>query len=278
MRLPQIYIDELITAALKEDINYVDIATDYLIDEESLSQGTFIAKASGVIAGIEVAARVFELLDKQAEITLLCKDGDRVAKGDVLARVRGRTHYLLKGERVALNLLSHMCGIATATSECVRLVEGTKATIAETRKTLPGLRALQKYAVVAGGGRNHRFNLSDCAMLKDNHIDAYGSIAAAVTALRGRIGHTCKIEVEVRDLTELDEALSVGCELIMLDNMDLDAMRQAVERNAGRARLEASGNVSAENIRAIAQTGVDIISLGALTHSVRALDISFKIQ
>ena len=277
MRLLQIYIDELIYTALKEDINYIDVATDYLIDDESVSTGTFIAKAQGVLCGIEVAARVFELIYPKMEITLLKRDGDTIEKGDKLATIHGSTAMLLKGERVSLNMLSHMSGIASAVNECVCLIEGTNASIAETRKTLPGLRALQKYSVVVGGGRNHRFNLSDAAMLKDNHIDSFGSITAAVNKLREKIGHTCAVEVEVRSLEELREALDVKCDLIMLDNMSLEDMRKAVEITAGKAKLEASGNVTKDNIREIALTGVDIISMGALTHSVKALDISFNI-
>ena len=192
--------------------------------------------------------------------------------------MEGSTLTLLKGERTALNILQHMSGVATATNKCVELVKGTNASVTDTRKTLPGLRALQKYAVTVGGGKNHRFNLSDAAMLKDNHIDAYGSITAAVAALREKIGHTVKIEVEVRTLDELHEALDSNVEIIMLDNMNCDEMREAVEIADGRALLEASGNITSENIRAVAETGVDIISLGALTHSVKCFDISMKIK
>ena len=192
--------------------------------------------------------------------------------------MEGSTLTLLKGERTALNILQHMSGVATATNKCVELVKGTNASVTDTRKTLPGLRALQKYAVTVGGGKNHRYNLSDAAMLKDNHIDAYGSITAAVAALREKIGHTVKIEVEVRTLDELHEALDSKVEIIMLDNMNCDEMREAVEIADGRALLEASGNITSENIRAVAETGVDIISLGALTHSVKCFDISMKIK
>ena len=181
----------------------------------------------------------------------------------------GSTKTLLKGERTALNILQHMSGIATATSRCVELVEGTRAQITDTRKTLPGLRPLQKYAVTVGGGKNHRYNLSDGAMLKDNHIDAYGGITPAVQALRAKIGHMVKIEVEVRTLTELEEALSAGADIIMLDNMSCEEMTRAVQLVNGRVPLEASGNVTEATIRSIAETGVDIISLGALTHSVK---------
>ncbi|MBR1864522.1 MAG: carboxylating nicotinate-nucleotide diphosphorylase, partial [Ruminococcus sp.] len=204
-------------------------------------------------------------------------DGERVQMGDVIAELRGITRALLKGERTALNLVQHMSGIATATDRCVELIKGTRASVADTRKTLPGLRAIQKYAVTVGGGRNHRFNLSDCAMLKDTHLDAYGSMTGAVNALREKAGHTVKIEVEVENLEMLKEALDLGVEIIMLDNMKNEDMKKAVEMTAGRALLEASGNVSEETIRGIAETGVDIISIGALTHSVKAFDISMKI-
>lgn len=204
------------------------------------------------------------------------KDGDKCEKGDLIAKFRGNTAALLKGERTALNILQHMSGIATYTNKCVKLVEGTNASICDTRKTLPGLRPLQKYAVLMGGGRNHRYNLTDAAMLKDNHIDAYGGMTAAINALRKKAGHMLKIEVETRNFDELNEALAAGADVIMLDNMSCEDMKKAVEITAGRAKLEASGNVTLENIAEIAKTGVDIISLGALTHSVTAFDISMK--
>lgn len=274
----QFQIDDIIKAALLEDINYIDVATDNLIDEDSVSTAKYVAKDSGILCGIDVAMRVFRLLDESAVTKVYIKDGGEVKKGDVIAEITAKTSALLKGERTALNLVQHMSGIATATNRCVKLIEGTGATIAETRKTLPGLRVLQKYAVTVGGGRNHRYNLSDCAMLKDTHLDAYGSITKAVTALRSKIGHTVKIEVEVQNLEELKEALEVGCEIIMLDNMSCEEMAEAVKITNGRAKLEASGNVTAETIRKIAETGVDIISMGALTHSVKAFDISMKME
>ncbi len=278
MKLPQFYVDDLIKRAISEDINYVDVTTDYLIPEGSISSARLISKDEGVVAGIEIGMRVFELLDSGVAYTILKPDGSSVSKGDVIAELKGSTASLLKGERTALNLMQHLSGIATATNQCVKLVEGTNASIAETRKTLPGLRPLQKYAVVTGGGVNHRYNLSDAAMLKDNHIDAYGSLTKAVEALRSKVGHMVKIEVETRSLEELQEALAVGADVIMLDNMDCAMMKQAVELTNGRAKLEASGNITRENIREVAETGVDIISLGALTHSVKCFDISMKIQ
>lgn len=278
MKLLQCYIDNIITTALMEDINYIDEAADNLITEEHRSSAYYVAKDTGVVCGIEVAKRVFELAGGDVVFNILMKDGTKVKKGDIIATLEGSTLTLLKGERTALNLLQHMSGIATATNKCVELVAGTKASVTDTRKTLPGLRALQKYSVTVGGGKNHRFNLSDAAMLKDNHIDAYGGITPAVTALREKIGHTVKIEVEVRTLDELKEALENKVEIIMLDNMTNDDMKKAVEITAGRALLEASGNVTADNIRSVAETGVDIISLGALTHSVKCFDISMKIK
>ena len=278
MILPQFYIDDLIKNAITEDINYIDVATDYLLYEGAVSEAYFVAKADGVLCGAEIAMRVFELLDDQFSYTLYKKDGDQVKNGDLIAEFKGRTVKLLKGERTALNLIQHMSGIATLTNECVKQTEGTRATIADTRKTLPGLRSLQKYAVTCGGGRNHRYNLSDCAMLKDNHIDAKGGITAAVMALREKIGHTVKIEVETRTLAEVEEAVSVGADIIMLDNMDNETMKQAVEIVGGKALLEASGNLTKERIKSVAELGIDILSIGALTHSVTAFDISMKIK
>ena len=278
MILQKKYVDSIIETALAEDINYVDVTTDYLIPDGHKSQGYYISKDNGILCGIEIAKRVFEIVGDGVEMEILMHDGDEVKKGDIIARFYGDTKVLLKGERTALNILQHLSGIATATNKCVKLVEGTNAQITDTRKTLPGLRGLQKYAVTVGGGKNHRFNLSDGAMLKDNHIDAYGGIVPAVTALREKIGHMVKVEVEVRTFEELEQALSVNAEVIMLDNMSCEDMKKAVEINAHRAKLEASGNVTAENIRSVAETGVDIISLGALTHSVKCFDISMRIE
>ncbi len=277
MKLTNTYVDNIINTALAEDINYMDVTTDNLLSPEHTSSAYYIAKDSGVLCGIDIAKRVFELAGGNVEFETLIYDGEKVQKGDIIAKMKGSTVTLLKGERTALNILQHLSGIATATNKCAELIAGTNASVTDTRKTLPGLRAMQKYAVTVGGGKNHRFNLSDGAMLKDNHIDAYGGITQAVTALRKKIGHMVKIEVEVRNLDELCEALAVGCEVIMLDNMNCDEMKKAVEINNGKALLEASGNVTSENIRNIAETGVDIISLGALTHSVKCFDISMRI-
>ncbi len=276
MVLLPFYIDDIIKTALNEDINYIDSTADLLIPEDSISSAYFVGKASGVVAGLEVALRVFTILDPDMKIECGFKDGDAVNSGDIIAEFTGHTRLMLKAERTALNLLQHMSGIATYTNRCVKLVEGTNASIADTRKTLPGLRALQKYAVTAGGGRNHRYNLTDAAMLKDNHIDAYGGITAAVEALRKKAGHMLQIEVETRNLDEVQEAVECGVNVIMLDNMDCPTMAQAVKLVNGRAKLEASGNITLDNIAEVAKTGIDIISLGALTHSVQAFDISMK--
>ena len=237
-----------------------------------------MSKAEGVLCGIDVAKRVFEMLDDKISFKAYFKDGDKIKKGDVIAEMTGSAKFLLIGERTALNLIQHMSGIATATNRLVTLCEGTNAAVTDTRKTLPGLRGLQKYAVTCGGGKNHRFNLSDGAMLKDNHIDAGGGITATVNKLREKLGHMVKIEVETRNLDEVKEAVESGCEVIMLDNMDCETMKKAVEIVGGRALCEASGNVCEETIRAIAETGVDIISVGAITHSVAAFDISMRIK
>ena len=273
----QFYIDDIIKKALLEDINYIDMAADNLLPDDQISEAKFLAKADGVLCGVDVALRVFELLG-DFKIEKYMNDGELLKKGDIIAKIEGPTKLLLKGERTSLNLIQHMSGVATMTHEAAELIKGTNATVTDTRKTLPGLRALQKYAVTCGGGKNHRFNLSDAAMLKDNHIDACGSITKAVSTLREKIGHTVKIEVETRNLDEVAEALSTGCEIVMLDNMDCDTMRKAVEMTNGKALLEASGNITAETIRPVAETGVDIISIGALTHSVKAFDISLKIS
>ena len=272
------YLDDLIKDALKEDINYIDTTADLVIPEEQRGQAYFVAKASGVLCGIDAAMRVFELLDDSFACTVHFRDGDRLSKGDVICEFSGNMRRLLKGERTALNLIQHMSGIATETARCVEIVKGTKAAITDTRKTLPGLRAIQKYAVTVGGGKNHRYNLSDGAMLKDNHIDACGGIAGAVGTLRTKLGHMVKIEVETRNLDEVRQALASGADIIMLDNMDCETMKKAVEIVGGKALLEASGGITHDTLREVAETGVDIISIGALTHSVQAFDISMRLS
>ncbi len=278
MNLPQFITDEIIERALREDINYVDAATDYLLDDDDVSTARFVAKASGILCGIDIAVRVFEMLDKDVKVQINIKDGGKVEKGDVIAVVTGKTKAILKAERTSLNILQHMSGIATETAKYAECCKGTRAHVTETRKTLPGLRAIEKYAVTVGGGKNHRYNLSDGAMLKDNHIDAYGSITKAVEALRSRMGHMIKIEVEVRNEEELREALSCNADVIMLDNMTCEQMKKCVEIADGKAVLEASGNVTLDNMAEVAATGVDIVSVGALTHSVKAFDISLRID
>lgn len=278
MILPAFYVDDVIKNAIKEDINYIDEATAFVIPEDSVTSARFVSKADGVLCGIEIAARVFTLLDPKVEVELLKKDGDEIKKGDLIARFKGKTQSLLMGERTALNLVQHLSGVATQTHTAVKLVEGTGVSIADTRKTLPGLRAMQKYAVMCGGGKNHRFNLSDAAMLKDNHIDAGGGILKTVEKLRRHIGHTVKIEVETRTLDEVKEAVEAKADIIMLDNMTADETAECVKYINGRALTEASGNITLENIREKAQCGVDLISMGSLTHSVTAFDISMKID
>ncbi|MBP1550249.1 MAG: carboxylating nicotinate-nucleotide diphosphorylase [Oscillospiraceae bacterium] len=283
MNLPNFYTDDIIRRALDEDINYIDLATDYLLDDEDMSSASFIAKAEGVLCGIDIALRVFTLIDSDVKTEIKIKDGGKVNKGDVIATVSGRTKSILKGERTSLNILQHMSGIASETAKYVACCEGTNCSVAETRKTLPGLRSLEKYAVTVGGGKNHRFNLSDGAMLKDNHIDAYGNLTNAVAALRAKIGHMVKIEVEVRNQDELREALNCAADVIMLDNMTPAQMTDCVkivdEVTAGKFRpvIEASGNITLDNAAEIAKTGVDLFSVGALTHSVKAFDISLRI-
>ena len=255
MIIPQFYIDDIIRNAIKEDINYIDVSTVFVIPETQTGTARFISKADGVVCGLEIAMRVFQLLDDTFTYEAWFKDGDEVKKGDLIAVFSGKTACLLQGERTALNLLQHLSGIATATNACVKAVEGTKASIAETRKTLPGLRALQKYAVTCGGG-----------------------IANTVAILRQKLGHTVKIEVETRNMDEVAQAVQAGADIIMLDNMSCEQMKEACAFIDGRAVTEASGNVTLENIRKVAETGVDIISLGALTHSVKAFDISMRID
>lgn len=271
-------LDGLLFAALKEDIGTGDITTNSCIPEDRQAEGRLIAKADGVVCGLAVAARVFRLLDERIVLTPLVQDGDRVGKGEVLAELSGPARGILTGERVALNLLQRMSGIATATAKAVSAVSGTKAKICDTRKATPGLRVLEKTAVRVGGGHNHRFNLADGVLIKDNHIAAAGGIAEAVRAARAAAPHVMKIEVEAETLEDVQKALDAGAEIIMLDNMDTETMRQAVDLVGGRALTEASGNMGERDLKEVAQTGVDFISIGALTHSVKALDISLKFR
>lgn len=270
-------MDEIIRRALAEDIGYRDITTDSLVSPEHRSEGVFLVKQDGVIAGLNVAQRTFELLDERVSLDCLVKDGDRVKARDRIARVTGPTRAILKGERVALNFLQRMSGIATLTYQFCETIRGHKARIIDTRKTTPGLRVLEKYAVRIGGGTNHRFGLFDGVLIKDNHIRAVGSIGKAVAAVRSRVPHTVKVEVEVENLQMLQEALEAKADIIMLDNMDVETMARAVELVNGRALLEASGGINKYNLLEVARTGVDFISIGALTHSAPALDISLDL-
>lgn len=271
-------LNDLIRRSLEEDIGYGDITTMSVVGAEQYSEGLLIAKADGIIAGLEVARAVFDQLDPESIFTSLMKDGSPVSAGSEIARVRGRSRALLSAERTALNFLQRLSGIATQTHQLTELIKDYPAQLLDTRKTTPGLRVLEKYAVAAGGGRNHRFGLYDGVMIKDNHIIAAGGISQAVAMARAKVPHTLKIEVEVENLVQLQEALEAGADIIMLDNMNPAVMQEAVAIAAGRALLEASGGIKAANLVEIAQTGVDFISMGALTHSAASLDISFDLH
>jgi len=270
--------EEIVRRALEEDIGPGDVTTLWIVPPQTRLRGRFLVKKAGVVAGLPVAGLVFEWLDPEVRFRPLMKDGTAVRSGDVVAEVEGPGRAILSGERTALNFLQRMSGIATLTRRYVEAVAGTRAVILDTRKTAPGLRLLDKWAVRLGGGQNHRMGLYDMVLIKDNHIAAAGGITKAVEQVRRERGTGLEIEVEVKNLAELEEALTLGVERIMLDNMDLATMRQAVEIAAGWAKLEASGGVTLENVAAIAATGVDYISVGALTHSVKALDISLEIE
>jgi nicotinate-nucleotide pyrophosphorylase (carboxylating) len=271
-------IDRIIENALYEDIHTGDITTSAVVPEKRHAVARLVAKEELILAGIEVAERVFALLDNGIDFKPLFKDGDRIGKGSVMAELSGDAAMLLQGERVALNLLQRMCGTATLTSRYVEAVRGTRARIVDTRKTTPGLRVLEKYAVRVGGGINHRTGLYDGVLIKENHIAAAGGISEAIRRARAYIPHTLKIEIETETIAQVEEALAAGAEIIMLDNMNIATMRQAVAIVADRAILEASGGVNLDTVREIAETGVDIISVGALTHSARAMDISMLLE
>lgn len=271
-------LDRVLRAALDEDIGTGDITTLTTIGADARAHGRYIAKQSGIVCGIDVVRHTFELLGADAKLTVYKNDGDSIEVGDVIAEVEGNAIGVLTGERTGLNIMQRLSGIASATHKAVSAVAGTGAKICDTRKTTPGLRVLEKYAVRCGGGTNHRFNLADGILIKDNHIVAAGSITDAVARARANAPHTLKIEVEVESLDELDEALEAGADIVMLDNMSNEMMSRAVEITRGRALLEASGNMGERDLRAVAETGVDLISIGALTHSVKALDISLKFK
>jgi nicotinate-nucleotide pyrophosphorylase (carboxylating) len=271
-------IDNIIINSLKEDMPSGDITTDNIIDENAVSDAKMIAKDSGVIAGLDIAKRVFQLLDPDVKFEKHFEDGQCVNKGDVIATIHGKTRALLKGERTALNILQRLSGIATKTREYADKIKHLKAKVVDTRKTTPGIRVMEKYAVRVGGGTNHRFCLSDGVLIKDNHIKAAGGIKNAINLVRDKIPHTIKIEVETETIDEVIEAIDGKADIIMLDNMGLDIMKEAVKIINGKAIVEASGNVNLDSIVEIAETGVDIISVGSLTHSVKAFDISMKIS
>ncbi len=271
-------VEQIITLALNEDIGTGDITTLSTIPADKTATGRFVAKEDMIICGIDLAAHIFARVDPSIELKANFKDGDAVKKGDVIATVSGNAQNVLTGERTALNFMQRLTGIATRTHASVAEVAGTNAKITDTRKTTPGLRVLEKYAVRVGGGTNHRFNLADGVLIKDNHIAVSGGIKNAVKNARAVIPHTLKIEVEVETKEQLAEALDAGADIIMLDNMSNDLMRECVGLVAGRALVEASGNMGEKSLREVAETGVDIISIGALTHTVKAADISLKFQ
>ena len=268
--------DQLIRMALQEDITSEDVSTNAVMPTATKGPVDLIAKEDGVVAGLEIYARVFTILDEKTEIDLHCKDGDEVKKGELMATVTGDIRVLLSGERVALNYLQRMSGIATYTRQVVKLLEGSNVTLLDTRKTTPNCRVFEKYAVRVGGGHNHRYNLSDGVLLKDNHIGAAGSVAKAVKMAKAYAPFVRKIEIEVETLDQVKEAVEAGADIIMLDNMTPEVMKQAVELIDGRAQTECSGNITKENIQKIREIGVDFVSSGALTHSAPILDISMK--
>jgi nicotinate-nucleotide pyrophosphorylase (carboxylating) len=271
-------IRKLIEEALFEDLGPGDITSDAVIPEEASATAEIIAKQDMVVAGVLIARETFRKLDPWVQFTPLAHDGSSVKSGSIIAQVQGKTRALLAGERVALNLMQHLSGIATHTARFVEALKGSRAEILDTRKTLPGLRALEKYAVRMGGGRNHRFGLYDGILIKDNHIAAAGGIIKAMAGIRKKVQPLLKIEVEVKTLDEVREAMAAGATMILLDNMQPSVMKQAVNIVGGKVLVEASGNVTLETVKAIADTGVDFISSGSLTHSAPAADISMKIR
>ena len=268
--------DHLILEALKEDISSEDVTTNSVMKEYVKGEVQLICKQNGIISGLEVFKRVFELLDERTEVTFYCKDGDAVEKGQLMGIVTGDIRVLLSGERVALNYLQRMSGIATYTHSVAKLLEGTKIKLLDTRKTTPNMRIFEKSAVRTGGGYNHRYNLSDGVLLKDNHIGAAGSVTKAVQMAKDYAPFVRKIEIEVENLDMVKEAVEAGADIIMLDNMDTDTMKEAIRISGGCAETECSGNVTKENIARLTELGVDYISSGALTHSAPILDISLK--
>lgn len=272
----KIRADELIRSALAEDVTNEDVSTACILRERTEGEADLLCKQDGVIAGLPVFARVFAILDDKTEVTFFAKDGDHVKKGQKLAQVRGDMRAILTGERTALNYLQRMSGIATYTANVVRLLEGSSLRLVDTRKTTPNMRIFEKYAVRIGGGGNHRYNLSDAILLKDNHIGAAGGVRQAIAKAKAYAPFTMKIEVETETLDMVKDAVEAGADIIMLDNMTHEQMKQAVALIAGRAVVEISGNVTAENIEKLKDIGADIVSSGALTHSAPILDVSLK--
>lgn len=271
-------METIVEAALKEDVGFGDLTTEICIAPDTLAEAEFIAKEPGILCGSALVRTVFRQVEPSLKVFFNHNDGYALEAGDVIATVRGRARGILTGERTALNFLQHLSGIATKTRSCVDLVKGTGTKIVDTRKTTPGLRVLEKQAVAIGGGRNHRFGLDDGILIKDNHIAGAGGVAAAVALAKAHAPHTLKVEVEVGDLVQLKEALEAGADIIMLDNMDLETMTEAVRIVGGRAVTEASGNMGDRDLREVAATGVDLISIGALTNAVRGMDISLKFK
>ena len=272
----KLHWDEVLLAALKEDIPWEDVSANAVVPEETRGHADLIAKADGVLAGLPVFCRVFVLLDEGAKVTLYKEEGARVKAGERIAEVEGNMRAILSGERTALNFLQRMSGIATYARQMADLLKGTKTVLLDTRKTTPLLRSFEKYAVTVGGGSNHRFNLSDGVLLKDNHIGAAGGVRQAIERARAYAPFVRKIEIEVETLDELDEALDAGADIVMLDNMKGEALEEAVRRAKGRAQTEVSGNVTRENLQKYVSLGVDYISSGAITHSAPILDLSLK--
>ncbi|HUS80932.1 MAG TPA: carboxylating nicotinate-nucleotide diphosphorylase [Armatimonadota bacterium] len=271
-------VREAVRLALAEDIGPGDITGAVTVEAQVRGRGVFLAKQSGVLAGLDVAAECFRQVDESVAFERLVGEGERFAAGDHLATVEGPARALLAAERVALNFLQRLCGVATLTRRFADAVEGTRAVIVDTRKTTPGLRALEKAAVLAGGGRNHRFALYDGVLIKDNHIAVAGGVKQAIERARAGAPHTMKIEIEAATLEQVRQALAAGADIIMLDNMDLQTMAEAVALVDGRALVEASGGMTPERVRAVAETGVDLISAGSITHSAPAVDISLEIE
>jgi len=276
MKANNMIIERIIENALAEDMPFGDITTDSIFTGKEKSEAVMVAKEAGVVAGLWVAAMVFRKIDEEVIFLEKVEEGEKVESGTIIANISGRSASLLKGERVALNLLQRMCGIATITRRFADKLSSTETVIADTRKTTPGLRILEKYAVRTGGGTNHRFSLSDAVMIKDNHIKAAGGIREAVLKVRKSIPHTASVEVETTNLDEVKEALEAGADIIMLDNMDRDTIAKAVEIIGKKAVTEVSGNVTEDNVLEKAIKGIDIISSGSLTHSVRSMDISMR--